>query len=131
VIAEEVARAARGFWPGEIEVEHLMRMTTGLALDETNSGFDPSSQMVYLHTDMAGFAVKAAVTAPPGTRWAYSSPSTQILARIIRDITGGPEQTLAFAWRELFNPLGMRDVTLEFDGAGTLQASSYTTSIAD
>ena len=29
----------------EIEVEHLMRMTTGLALDETNSGFDPSSQM--------------------------------------------------------------------------------------
>ena len=44
----------------EIEVEHLMRMTTGLALDETNSGFDPSSQMVYLHDDMAGFAVKAA-----------------------------------------------------------------------
>ena len=42
----------------EIEVEHLMRMTTGLALDETNSGFDPSSQMVYLHDDMAGFAVQ-------------------------------------------------------------------------
>src|SRR5258708_5406319 len=41
----------------EIEVEHLMRMTTGLALDETNSGFDPSSQMVYLHDYMAGFAV--------------------------------------------------------------------------
>ena len=100
-------------------------MTTGLALDETNSGFDPSSQMIYLHNDMAGFAVKAAMIAPPGTRWAYSSPSTQILARIIRDITGGPEQTLAFAWRELFNPLGMRDVTLEFDGAGTMQASTY------
>jgi CubicO group peptidase (beta-lactamase class C family) len=109
----------------EIEVEHLMRMTTGLALDETNSGFDSSSQMVYLHNDMAGFAVKAAIVAPPGTRWAYSSPTTQLLARIIRDITGGPEQTLAFAWRELFNPLGMRNVTLEFDGAGTLQGSTY------
>ena len=109
----------------EIEVEHLMRMTTGLALDETNSGFDPSSQMVYLHNDMAGFAVNAAVIAPPGTRWAYSSPTTQLLARIIRDAVGGPEQTLAFAWRELFNPLGMRTVTLEFDGAGTLQGSSY------
>jgi len=108
----------------EIEVEHLMRMTTGLALDETNSGFDPSSQMIYLHNDMAGFAVKAAVVAPPGTRWAYSSPTTQLLARIIRDITGGPEQTLAFAWRELFNPLGMRNVTLQFDATGTLQGSS-------
>ena len=108
----------------EIEVEHLMRMTTGLALDETNSGFDPSSQMLYLHNDMAGFAVKAAMIAPPGTRWAYSSGSTQILARIIRDAAGGPEQTLALAWRELFNPLGMRNVTLQFDGTGTLQGSS-------
>ncbi len=76
----------------EIEVEHLMRMTTGLALDETDSGFDPSSQMVYLRDDMA---------------------------------VGGPEQTLAFAWRELFNPLGMRDVTLEFDATGTLHGTSY------
>jgi CubicO group peptidase (beta-lactamase class C family) len=109
----------------EIEVEHLMRMTSGLALDETNTGFDPSSQMVYLHNDMAGFAAKAAIIAPPGTRWAYSSPSTQLLARIIRDAVGGPEQTLAFAWRELFNPLGMRDVTLEFDATGTLQGSAY------
>jgi CubicO group peptidase (beta-lactamase class C family) len=109
----------------EIEVEHLMRMTSGLALDETNSGFDPASQMVYLHNDMAGFAAKAAILAPPGTRWAYSSPTTQLLARIIRDIVGGPEQTLAFAWRELFNPLGMRNVTLEFDATGTLQGSSY------
>ena len=47
----------------EIEVEHLMRMTSGLALDETNSGFDASSQMVYLHDDMAGFAAKAALIA--------------------------------------------------------------------
>jgi CubicO group peptidase (beta-lactamase class C family) len=108
----------------EIEVEHLMRMTSGLALDETNSGFDPSSRM-FLHDDMAGFAVKAEMIAPPGTRWAYSSPTTQLLARIIRDAVGGPEQTLAFAWRELFNPLGMRDVTLEFDRVGTLQGSTY------
>jgi CubicO group peptidase (beta-lactamase class C family) len=109
----------------EIEVEHLMRMTTGLALDETNSGFDPASQMIYLHNDMAGFAVKAGMIAPPGKRWAYSSPTTELLARIIRDAVGGPEKTLAFAWRELFNPLGMRSVTLEFDGAGTLQGSTY------
>jgi CubicO group peptidase (beta-lactamase class C family) len=115
----------RGDLRREIEVEHLLRMTTGLALDETNSGFDPSSQMVYLHDDMAGAIVNAEVVAPPGTRWAYSSATTQLLARIVRDATGGPEQSLAFAWRELFNPLGMRHVTLEFDGSGTLQGSTY------
>ena len=109
----------------EIEVGHLLRMTTGLALDETNSGFDPSSQMVFLEDDMVGFAVQAPLIAPPGTRWHYSSATTEILAKIIRDAVGGPEQTLAFAWRELFNPLGMRDVTLEFDATGTLQGTAY------
>ena len=108
----------------EIEVEHLMRMTSGLDLDETNSGFDRSSQM-FLEDDTAAYAVNARMIAPPGTRWHYSSPTTQILARIVRDAVGGPEQTLALAWRELFNPLGMRNVTLEFDGAGTLQGSTY------
>ncbi|MBI5322644.1 MAG: serine hydrolase [Bradyrhizobium sp.] len=108
----------------EIEVEHLMRMTSGLDLDETNSGFDPSTRM-YLYDDMAAFAVNTGMIAPIGTRFHYSSATTQILARIIRDLTGGPEQTLAFAWRELFNPLGMRHVTLEFDGAGTLQGANY------
>jgi CubicO group peptidase (beta-lactamase class C family) len=109
----------------EIEIEHLLRMTTGLALDETNSGFDPSSRMLYLPDDMAGFAVQAGLIAPVGKRWHYSSGTTQILARIIRDGTGGPEQSLAFAWRELFNPLGMRHVTWELDGSGTIQGTSY------
>jgi CubicO group peptidase (beta-lactamase class C family) len=108
-----------------IQIEHLMRMTSGLALDETDSGFDPSSQAIYLHTDTAGFAAKAKAIAPPGVRWAYSSASTQLLARIIGDTVGGPEQTLSLAWRELFKPLGMKNVTLEFDGAGTLLGSIY------
>ncbi len=59
--------------------------------------------------------------APLGTRWHCSSlthadPGTASSATS----AGGAEQTLALAWRELFNPLGMRNVTLEFDGAGTL-----------
>jgi CubicO group peptidase (beta-lactamase class C family) len=108
----------------EIEVTHLMSMTTGLDLDETNSGFDPSSRM-WLEDDLSAYAVNAKLIAPIGTRFHYSSATTQILARIVRDLTGGPEQTLAFAWRELFNPLGMRNVTLEFDGTGTLQGGNY------
>jgi CubicO group peptidase (beta-lactamase class C family) len=107
----------------EIEVGHLMRMTSGLALDETDDPRNPSEQM-FQHDDMAAFAVKAPLIAAPGTRWAYSSATTQILARIIREGTGGPEQSLGFAWRELFNPLGMRNVTLEFDGSGTLQGAN-------
>jgi len=107
----------------EIEVGHLMRMTSGLALDETDDPLNPSDQM-FQYDDMAAFAVKAPLIAAPGTRWAYSSATTQILARIIREAVGGPEQTIGYAWRELFNPLGMRNVTLEFDGSGTLQGAN-------
>jgi CubicO group peptidase (beta-lactamase class C family) len=107
----------------EIEVGHLMRMTSGLALDETDWPINPSDEM-FLHNDMAAFAVKAPLIAGPGTRWAYSSATTQILARIIREAVGGPEQTLSFAWRELFDPLGMRSVTVFFDGSGTLQGAN-------
>ena len=79
---------------------------------------------MYLENDLSAYAIKPKMIAPIGTRFHYSSATTQILARIVRDLTGGPEQTLAFAWRELFNPLGMRNVTLEFDGAGTLQGAN-------
>ena len=109
-----------------ITVEQLMRMTSGLALDEVNNGFDPTSRMLYLESDMAGFAESAKLIAPPGSRWYYSSPSTLILSRIIRDAAGGhPEDVLRFAHRELFDPLGMRNVTLEFDGAGTPVGSTH------
>jgi CubicO group peptidase (beta-lactamase class C family) len=109
-----------------ITIEQLMRMTSGLALDETNSGFDPSSRMLYTEPDMTGFAQSAALTVPPGTRYHYSSPSTLILSRIVRDAVGGhAEDVIRFAQRELFGPLGMRGVTLEFDATGTQVGSSY------
>lgn len=39
-----------------ITVEQLMRMTSGLDLDETGSGFDPANRMFYVEGDMARFA---------------------------------------------------------------------------
>ena len=72
-----------------ITLEHLLRMTSGLALDETNSGFDPSSRMLFTQPDMAAFAESASLSASPGTRYHYSSPSTLILSRIVTDAVGG------------------------------------------
>src|SRR6202008_2432057 len=103
-----------------ITVEHLMRMTSGLALAETNSGFDPSSRTLFIEPDMAAFAESARLKATPGTRYHYSSPSTLILSRIVTDAVGGrAEDVHRLAETELFAPLGMRHVTMEFDAAGT------------
>ncbi len=109
-----------------ISIENLMRMTSGLDLDETNSGFDPSSQILSLEGDMAGAAARAPLKALPGERWHYSSPSTLIVSRIIKNNVGGQADAVErFARRELFAPLGMKGMTLEFDGQGTPVGSTF------
>jgi len=95
-----------------ITFDELERMISGLALDETASPASPVARMLYLETDMAGFAESAALEAAPGMTWNYSSGNTVILSRIIRDaVGGGQDEVIRFAQRELFGPLGMRDVT--------------------
>jgi CubicO group peptidase (beta-lactamase class C family) len=103
-----------------ITLDQLMRMTSGLDLAEEDTGFDPVSRMMFLESDMAAFAQRASLKAAPGTTWKYTSGNTLIVASIIRDRVGGhAEDVLRFAHQELFDPVGMAHVTMEFDGAGT------------
>ena len=109
-----------------ITIDHLLRMTSGLDIEESNGGFDPVSRMLFLERDMAAFAARAPLKAAPGTKWNYTSGNTLILSRIIRDAVGGHAgKVLEFARHELFEPLGMATVTLEQDATGTPVGSTY------
>jgi CubicO group peptidase (beta-lactamase class C family) len=119
------SRAAVAAWDREndprraITINDLLRMTSGLALEETNSGFDPVSRMLFLQRDPAAFAEQARLDAVPGSRWQYSTGNTVILARIIRDAVGGRAEDVArFAQKELFERLGMTTALLEYDVTG-------------
>ncbi len=108
-----------------ITIDNLLRHNSGLALDDTGP-FDTTTHMLMLEDDTAGYAETAPSVAPPGSRWHYSSGGYGILSRIVRDAVGGnAEAVVRFARRELFDPLGMRNVTLEFDAAGTPLGSSF------
>ncbi|MEP7044827.1 MAG: serine hydrolase [Dokdonella sp.] len=109
----------------DITLDQLSRMTSGLDLAEDDSGFDPVSTMLFLRKDMAAFAANASLRIPPGTRWEYTSGDTLILGGVLRDIVGGGAAGLIeFAHSELFAPLGMHHVLMEFDGAQTLVGST-------
>jgi CubicO group peptidase (beta-lactamase class C family) len=109
-----------------ITIDNLLRHNSGLALEETGSPFDVTTRMLMFENDTAAYAEAAPLIAPIGSRWHYSSPGYAILSRIVRDAVGGnAEAVLRFARRELFDPLGIRNVTLEFDGAGTPLGSSF------
>ena len=113
-----------------ITIDHLLRHTSGLQMGSSlnaslASVFDPVNRMKYNERDMAGFAEHASLEATPGTAWNYHDGNYLILSRIIRDAVGGHAADVTqFARRELFDPLGMRHVTLEFDATGTPEGSS-------
>lgn len=113
-----------------ITIDHLLRHTSGLAMGSSlnaslMSAFDPVNRMKYVERDMAGFAMQANLESAPGVAWNYHDGNTILLSRVIRDAVGGhAADVMAFARRELFAPLGMRNVTLEFDATGTPEGSS-------
>ncbi|MGF7179097.1 serine hydrolase domain-containing protein [Tunturiibacter psychrotolerans] len=110
----------------KITIEDLIRMRSGLNAAEAGNGFDPVSQMEFCQSDMAGFAAKHRLKKPPGAEWEYTSANTLILDRLLGQVVGGGAAGMrTFADQELFNPLHMSGVTMEFDGRGVFVGSSY------
>ncbi|KYH02588.1 serine hydrolase [Bradyrhizobium sp. DOA1] len=112
-----------------ITVDQLLRHTAGLALGNSlqaslASALEPVNRMKFVETDMAAYATSISLATAPGTAWNYHDGNTVILSHLIRNAAGGnPADALRFARRELFAPLGMRHITLQLDGSGTIEGS--------
>ncbi|MGJ5024551.1 serine hydrolase domain-containing protein [Bradyrhizobium oligotrophicum] len=113
-----------------ITVDHLLRHTAGLALGGSLqasllSALEPVNRMKFVEPDRAAFAESMPLKTAPGAVSNYHDGNTVILSHLIRDAAGGSAaDVLRFAHRELFDPLGMASVTIEFDAAGTPEGSS-------
>lgn len=110
---------------GRITLEDLLRMRSGLRFSEVYS--DPGSdvvRMLFTLPDAAGFAASRPLTARPGTLWQYSSGTTNILSRLMRE-TLGDAAYFDFPRRALLEPLGMSGAVLEADASGTFVGSSF------
>jgi CubicO group peptidase (beta-lactamase class C family) len=113
-----------------ITVDHLLRHTAGLALGSSlsaslASSLEPVNRMKFMVSDMAAYAESIALETAPGSAWNYHDGNTVILSHLIRNAAGGrASDVLRLARQELFAPLGMRHVTIEFDAAGTPEGSS-------
>jgi CubicO group peptidase (beta-lactamase class C family) len=112
-----------------ITVDQLLRHTAGLAIGSSlqaslASTLEPVNRMKYGEADMAGFAESMPLATPPGSTWNYNDGNYVILSQLIREAVGGrAADVMRFARQELFDPLGMHNLTLEFDASGNPEGS--------
>tara|TARA_B000000532_G_C18835071_1_gene392165 strand:- start:474 stop:1256 length:783 start_codon:yes stop_codon:yes gene_type:complete len=108
-----------------ISLNQLLRMNSGLAFEESTGALNSDLvRMLTQEADMAGFAASKPLVQQPGKRWNYSSGTTNILSRILRDAIDDDQRYWSFPSRALFAPLGMTSAVLESDSSGTLVGSS-------
>lgn len=108
-----------------ITLNDLMHASSGLEWQE--SYFIPTSDfhtMFIRRDDKAAYAASLELVHPPGEYFQYSSGTTNILSRIIRN-TVGEQQYHRFPYDRLFSRIGMHHALIEPDASGTFVASSY------
>jgi CubicO group peptidase (beta-lactamase class C family) len=109
----------------KITIHDLLHASSGL--DWQESYFIPTSDFhtMFIHRDdKPGFAASQNLKHQPGTVFQYSSGTTNILSRIIRQ-TVGDREYYKFPYNKLFYKVGMYSALMEPDASGTFVASSY------
>jgi CubicO group peptidase (beta-lactamase class C family) len=110
---------------GRITVDQLLRMSSGLAFDEHYGAVNDVSRMLFTEPDTGAFAASFPLAHEPDTHWAYSSGTSNILARVLRDRFDGDVGAMVRWSREaLFAPAAMRSVIFETDTSGSFVGSS-------
>jgi hypothetical protein len=108
---------------GAITVDHLLRMSSGLAFDEAYlAPLSDVNVMLWASGDTGSYAAAKRLEHAPGTHWQYASGTTNVLARAMRETLGAAYAS--YPRRALFDPIGMASAVLEADASGTYVGSS-------
>lgn len=117
-------------WAGDgraaITLDHLLRMSSGLEFEERYDSLDShATRMLFASESAAAVAVDEPLAAAPGSLWAYSSGTTNILSLVMRRSFPSDRDYWRFPREALFDRIGMASAVLETDPDGTFVGSSY------
>jgi len=106
-----------------ITIRHLLTMSSGLSWDEENKDESKNCESIMERSsNPIAFILNRPIAAAPGTTWNYNSGGTQLLAAIIKKVSG--ENIDEFATKNLFIPLQISNHQwVKMDGGDPAAAS--------
>jgi CubicO group peptidase (beta-lactamase class C family) len=92
----------------KISIRHLLTMSSGIKWDETGPHGTSSNNETQMERSMdpVEYVLSQPIAVQPGAVWNYNSGGIQVLAEIIRNVSG--QDIDKFAEQFLFNPLGIK-----------------------
>ena len=91
-----------------LTIRHLLTMSSGLEWDESRSYSDPLNSEIAMDRspDPIAYVLSRPMQYAPATVWHYNGGATEVLAAVIKKISG--ESIDHFAMEYLFEPLGIQ-----------------------
>ena len=109
----------------EITLQDMLQMQSGLSFSEIYNGLSDATRMLFMSEDVSQIPGQNLLIHSPGTHWAYSSGTTNLLARLIRNELGNDEEYWQMPYDSLFSRIGMTSAIIETDESGNFIGSSY------
>lgn len=107
-----------------INLKNMLQATNGLDWVENYGGVSDATKMLFLNPDAAAIASSKPLKYEPGTYFYYSSGTTNIISKILRNQLG-EENYQRLPYEELFYKIGMHNTVMEKDASGTFVGSSF------
>lgn len=109
----------------EITLNNLMQMNSGLEWNESYGNLSDVTIMLHKEGDMGLYTQLKSYKYPADSVWVYSSGSTNLACRLMRNSFPNDAAYYQFPRETLFNQIGMRSAVFEVDASGTFVGSSY------
>ena len=109
----------------DISLHNLLNMQSGLEWEEVYSEISPATKMLYNSEDNGGVALGQPLEFAPGTYWEYSSGTSNIISKYLRNQFNAYDDYLRFPHDRIFDKLHMNSAVMEVDEAGGYIGSSY------
>ena len=107
-----------------IKIKDLLQMTSGLDFSEVYVPGSDATRMLFMEPRSASVPLQSPLKYPPGSRFSYSSGTTNLLSLVFTPRVGGPQSAINHLYLDILWPLGMHDTTLEPDASGVFVGSS-------